>query len=81
MERENSNTVIWFVSGIALGAAAALLLAPQKGKHTRQQLAEQAERGRRTMVESGRDLFEHGRELYERGREIAEDAAAEPILS
>jgi len=35
----------------------------------------QAERGRKTLVESGQELFEKGRELYERGREIAEDAA------
>ena len=76
MGRDNSNNVIaWFVSGAVLGAAVALLLAPARGEWTRRKLASQAERGRKTILESGQELFERGRELYERGREIAEDAA------
>jgi gas vesicle protein len=75
MEQENSSSIVWFVSGIALGAAVALLLAPEAGKHTRRKLAEHAERGRKTAMESGREIYERGRDLYERGREIAEDAA------
>ena len=75
MERDYSSNVIWFMSGAALGAAVALLLAPEKGERTRRNLIKQAERGRKTVVESGRDVYERGRELYERGREIAEDAA------
>jgi gas vesicle protein len=75
MERENSNGVIWFISGIALGAAIALLVAPEAGKRTRRKLAKHAERGRKTVMESGREVYERGRDLYERGREIAEDAA------
>jgi gas vesicle protein len=75
MERENSNGVIWFISGVALGAAVALLAAPEAGKHTRRKLAEHVERGRKTAMGSGREIYERGRDLYERGREIAEDAA------
>lgn len=75
MERDNGSVVVWFVSGIALGAVVALLLAPQSGERTRRKLAKHAEKGRKTIVESGRDIYERGRELYERGREIAEDAA------
>jgi gas vesicle protein len=75
MERNNGSVFIWFVSGAALGAAVALLLAPESGERTRRKLSQQAERGRRTLMESGQEIFERGRELYERGREIAEDAA------
>ena len=75
MQRENNLGVLWFFSGVAVGAAVALLVAPEAGKHTRRKLADQAERGRKTMLESGRDIYERGRDLYERGREIAEDAA------
>jgi gas vesicle protein len=75
MERDYSSNVIWFVSGIALGAAVALLLAPEKGERTRRKLIKQAERGRKTVLESGREVYERGRDLYERGRGIAEDAA------
>ena len=76
MERESSSSMaIWFVGGALLGAVVALLMAPDSGEDTRRKLANQAERGRKSLIESGQDLFEKGRELYERGREIAEDAA------
>lgn len=75
MERDKSTVIIWFVSGAILGAAVALLMAPETGEGTRHKLAHQAERGRKTIIESGQELFERGRDLYQRGREIAEDAA------
>lgn len=76
MERDNSNILMWFLGGAVLGAAVALLLAPESGERTRHRLVRQAERGKQSFIESSQDLFERGRELYERGREIAEDAAA-----
>jgi gas vesicle protein len=76
LERDNSNVFVWFFSGAVLGAAVALLLAPESGERTRHRLARQAKRGRQGFLESSQELFERGRELYERGREIAEDAAA-----
>jgi gas vesicle protein len=76
MDRDNtSNAIGWFITGAVLGAAVALLWAPESGTRIRRRLARQAERGRRTILESGQDLIERGRDLYERGREIAEDAA------
>jgi gas vesicle protein len=65
----------WFLCGAVLGAGAALLLAPEAGKHTRRKLAKQAQRGRKSFMESGSDAISKGRELFERGREIAEEAA------
>ena len=76
MQRDSSNVLMWFFGGAVLGAAVALLLAPESGERTRQRLVRQAERGKQTFLESSQDLFERGRELYERGRELAEDAAA-----
>jgi len=79
MTNENDNSVGsaigWFLCGAILGAGAALLLAPEAGKTTRRKLARQAERGGRSIVESGQDAISRGRELFERGREIAEEAA------
>ena len=75
MERNNGDFVIWFLGGAALGAVVALLVAPQTGARTRRKLAQQAEKGRKTLIESGQELFGRGRELFERGREIVEEAA------
>jgi len=79
MSNENESSVGgaigWFLCGAVLGAGAALLLAPEAGKHTRRKLARQATRGGRSIVESGQDAISRGRELFERGREIAEEAA------
>lgn len=71
----SAGFVGWLVVGAVLGAAVALLMAPQSGEHTRRKLMKEAQRGRKTLLESGQEIFERGRELYERGREIAEDAA------
>ena len=75
MEREDNSVILWFAGGALLGAAVALLLAPESGERVRRKLVNQAERGRKSIVESGQELFERGRELYERGRELAEEAA------
>lgn len=76
MARNNGAGVIgWLVVGAVLGAAVALLMAPEAGERTRRRLTDQAERGRKTLLQSSQEIFERGRELYERGREIAEDAA------
>jgi len=61
--------------GAIVGAGVALLLAPEAGEKTRDMLGEQVERGRKTILDSGRELYERGREMYERGREVAEEAA------
>ena len=75
MERDNSNNILCFLTGAALGVVAALLLAPESGERTRGKLAESAKKRKEALGGSGRDLFEKGRDLYEKGREIAEDAA------
>ena len=75
MPEDNSNKVVWFLTGAAIGAAVALLYAPQSGEETRRQLRQKADEGREQLTESGRDLVDRGRDLYEKGRTMADEAA------
>ncbi len=69
MSRESSsNEAVFFLAGAAVGAAVALLFAPQTGEKTRRMLARRANEG-------GRDLIDRGRELYDKSRDIADEAA------
>jgi gas vesicle protein len=74
MAKDNSG-VMWFVAGAAIGAAIALLYAPQSGEETRRYLGKQARKGREALAEAGEDLLDKGRDLYEKGRRVADDAA------
>jgi len=76
MAREDStNNVVWFVAGAAVGAAIALLFAPQSGKETRKLIGKKADEGREALAEQGRAAMDKTRELYEKGRKVADDAA------
>lgn len=76
MERNGANTsALWFLGGIALGGAVALLISSDTGQKTRLQIVSRAKRGGKALSESSQEILEKGRELYERGRELAEEAA------
>jgi gas vesicle protein len=63
------------VAGAALGAAVALLYAPQSGKDTRRLIAKKTEESREVLMDSGKEALDRGRELFDRGREFADEAA------
>ena len=65
----------WFITGAAIGAALALLYAPKTGRDTRRYLADQTEKGRQMVTETGKDVADASREMFERGRKLVEDAA------
>ena len=67
--------IAWFFVGAALGAAAALMLAPQSGSETRRVIRRKAEEGRERVSKSGRDVVDRGRELFDKGKELADEAA------
>ena len=72
---EKSDKLVWFLTGAALGAAVALLYAPQSGKDTRRYLNKKAKHGREAIADVSRDAMDKGRELFEKGRKMADDAA------
>jgi gas vesicle protein len=67
--------MMWFVLGAAVGAAVALLYAPQSGDRTRRILSRKAKESREALSDGGRELLDRGRDLYDRGRRVADDAA------
>ena len=75
MAQNNSDRLVWFVAGTAIGAAIALLYAPQSGEHTRRYLGKKARKGRAALADAGEELFDKGRDMYEKGRRLADDAA------
>jgi gas vesicle protein len=75
MAEDNSDKLVWFVAGAAIGATLALLYAPQSGEKTRRLIGKKAREGRDVLSDGGRDLMDKGRELYDKGRKVAEDAA------
>jgi len=67
----------FFLLGAAMGAAAALLMAPASGARTRRRLVRKGEEAADYMIEAGKDLVEKCEDLYERSGELAEDATRE----
>lgn len=76
MAHENDgSSVAWFLAGAAIGAAVALLYAPQPGRETREAIRRRALDERERLAKSGREAIERGRELYERGKGLADEAS------
>ncbi len=73
-EQDDGSKLVWFLAGAALGAAGAILMAPQPGRETRERLRRRAEEGRERLSEASRLAADRGRELYGRGREVADEA-------
>jgi gas vesicle protein len=65
----------WLALGAVVGLTAAMLLAPEKGSHTRRRLSRHMQRGQQNLFDSGQDMILKSRELFEKGREIAQEAA------
>ena len=74
MEDKGSN-LVWFLAGMAVGAATGLLCAPQSGKATRRKISRTATDSVEAMEASGKELMDKGKELYDRGKKMADDAA------
>jgi len=75
MARDNSDDILWFLSGLAIGATAGLLLAPQSGEETRSQIRSAARKGGERLKETSDELYDRGLELFERGKELADEAS------
>jgi len=76
-DKRAGDRAAFFLLGAAIGAAAALLLAPASGARTRRKLARKGEEVADYLIDVGKELIEKCEELYERSGELVEDATHE----
>jgi gas vesicle protein len=67
----------FFLLGAAIGAVAALLMAPASGARTRRRLVRKSEEAADYLINAGKDLVERCEDLYERSGDLVEDATHE----
>ena len=62
MATENNGTkFVWFLTGAAIGAAVALLYAPQSGRDTRRFIRKKGEAGRDAIADAGKEAAPRNR--------------------
>jgi gas vesicle protein len=69
-DRNGGGGVLWFLAGLGIGAAVAILYAPQSGNETREILMAKAEEGRDYVRKRARDAREQSGNLAQRGKEV-----------
>lgn len=69
MSDRDSNSFVWFLAGLGLGALAGVLYAPRSGAETREALRARAEDGREYMRSRAREAKEQAQQWADRGRE------------
>ena len=72
---EGTSRLAWFLTGVVVGATAAVLYTPKSGKDTRQFISEKTQQGKDAVTETGKDVVEASKEMFDRGRKLVEDAA------
>jgi gas vesicle protein len=70
-----ANNIGWFVAGTVVGMTAAILLAPQSGKQTRQVISDTTQTSKDAVTETGKEVYDRSKEMIDKGRQLVEDAA------
>ncbi|MGO8788273.1 MAG: YtxH domain-containing protein [Terriglobia bacterium] len=65
-----ATKVSYFVAGLGIGAAVALLFAPQSGEETRKQIADKAQEGKDFVASKGRELRKQAEDLVDQGKDL-----------
>lgn len=73
----SGNGATFFFAGAAIGAVAALLLAPDSGVRTRRKLRKQGQEAADYLIDSGKELVDRCEDLYKQSSEVVEDASRE----
>ena len=75
-QEDDGGKFTWFLMGAALGAAAAILLAPTSGKETRKLITQKAQEAGDVVNDAKREVYERGKDVYEKGKQAVDDASA-----
>lgn len=70
MSDHDSNSFVWFLAGLGLGALAGVLYAPRSGDETREVLRAKAEEGREYVRNRARDAKDQASQWADRGRDV-----------
>ncbi|HUC30991.1 MAG TPA: YtxH domain-containing protein [Candidatus Acidoferrum sp.] len=70
MSDRDSNSFVWFLAGLGLGALVGVLYAPRSGSETREVLRVRAEEGRDYVRSRAREARDQASEWADRGREV-----------
>src|ERR1035441_8855415 len=74
-QSQATSNIAWFLTGAFIGAAAAILYAPQSGKQTRRYISQKTQMGREAVESAGQDIADASKDMFERGRKLVDDAA------
>ncbi|MGD0773639.1 MAG: YtxH domain-containing protein [Candidatus Solibacter sp.] len=74
-QSQATSNLAWFLTGAFIGAAAAILYAPQSGKETRQYLSDKTHQGREAVETASQDIADTTKDMFERGRKLVDEAA------
>jgi len=70
MSDRDSNSFVWFLAGLGLGALVGVLYAPRSGNETRDVLRARAEEGRDYVRNRAQQARDQASEWADRGREV-----------
>lgn len=70
MSDRDSNSFVWFLAGLGLGALVGVLYAPRSGSETREVLRARAEEGRDYMRSRAREARDQATDWMDRGRDV-----------
>jgi gas vesicle protein len=62
--------VSYFIAGLGIGTAVALLLAPQSGEETRKQIADKAQDGADYVSAKGREFRKQAVDIVDQGKDL-----------
>ena len=73
MGNHEGAKILYFLTGVSIGALAGVLFAPHSGRRTRELIAGQAGESRDNLFRKGRELREQTSDAVERGKEVLAD--------